>query len=234
MFIKNTTPYIGKIKLVFERHPEYRNGQSKLNAIHLNLGLIKLVSRMYPNQTKDLGWEVNPDCIKLIEANTGLKVKTHVFGPNDEYSLPNSVHSPDGVYVGDIEQGWWYYLNDLRSTRNAHPHTAWSKTTKQWIGYSHRASCAFGKGDKLFDETWVPKDDELTQYEKYYVKYLDDYYDEVEAWAKSDSAHKAGEEEMTLNSWVTGYIPFKLRGSKTIHSYEDAYKAAVNFAKHVS
>jgi len=33
--IKNTTPYIGKIRLKFEKYPEY-TGKDKLNKIHLN------------------------------------------------------------------------------------------------------------------------------------------------------------------------------------------------------
>jgi hypothetical protein len=232
--VKNQSPYSGKIKIRLERDPFYRNGKSKLNKVHLDLGLFKIVSRIYPNRDADGNWEVLPNVVSLIERSTGLKVKTHVFGPNDEYSLANSVHTPDGVYVGSIEEGWWYYQNGLRSTRGSHPHTAWAKKTKQWIGYSHRASCAFGKGDKLFDPSWSPKDSELLQYEKYYIKHLDAHYAELEEWAKSDSEHKADSSEMTLNKWAASHIPFTLRGSKTIHSYEDAYKAAVNFAKYVS
>ncbi len=54
--IKNETPYIGKIKLKFEKFPHYRGSQSgMLNKVHLNLGFTKLVSRMYPNQTLEGG-----------------------------------------------------------------------------------------------------------------------------------------------------------------------------------
>lgn len=231
--IKNQTPYVGKIKIRFEKDPFYRNGNSKLNRVHLNLGFIKLVSRIFPDRDEVGNWKVRPETIDTIEKSTGLKVFTHKFGPNLEYELPNSVHTPDGKYVGSIEEGWWYYQNGLRSTRGSHPHTAWAKRTKQWIGYSHRASHAFGKGDKLFDATWVPTDDDLLKFEKYYVKHLDKFEQEINEWRASNSEHKAPAHEMTLNRWATQYIPFNLRGSKTIHSYEDAYKAAVNFAKYV-
>lgn len=232
MLVKNQTPYLGKIRLKFERHPHY-SGPTKLNKIHLDLGFTKLVSRIKPDRDND-SFVVNPECIKQIEGNTGLKVGVHTFGPNNEYTLPNSCMNPDGVYVGSIEEGWWYFTNGLRATKGSHPHTAWSKKTKQWIGYSHRASCAFGKGDKLFDANWKPSDADLPKYHQFYLKHLGEYYKEVEEWSKSTSDHKAADEEMTLAGWAVNYIPFRLRGSKTIHSYEDAYKAAVNFAKYVS
>ena len=57
--IKNTTPYIGKLKLKFEKFPEY-TGKSKLNKIHFNLGFTKLVSRITPVRTLS-GWVVNPE-----------------------------------------------------------------------------------------------------------------------------------------------------------------------------
>jgi hypothetical protein len=227
--IKNTTPYLGKIRLKFEKFPHY-SGNDKLNKIHLNLGFTKLVSRITPFRDES-GLVVNPDCIDLIRKNTGLKVETHTFGPNNEYTLTNSCMNADGHYVGSIEEGWWYYNNGLRSTKGSHPHTAWSKEAKQWIGYSHRGACAFGKGDKLFDESWVPNDDELFALEKHYVKHLGEFQIEYTEWLQSGSDHK--DEEFTLNTWAVGHIPFKLRGSKTIHSYEDAYKAAVNFAKYI-
>lgn len=229
---KNQTPYIGKIKLLFEKNPHYI-GSDILNKVHLKLGFTNLVTRIKPNKCDGV-WQVNPECINLIEANTGLTVKTHIFEPDSQYELQTSCINPDGVYVGSIDQGWWYYLNGLHAIKKTHPHTAWSKNAKQWIGYSHRASCAFGKGDKLFDEDWVPTDDQLLQYEKYYSKYLTEYEDEVNEWENSTSNKKVPEDQITLNIWVVGYIPFKLRGSKIIHSYEDAYAAAVNFAKYIS
>jgi hypothetical protein len=231
--IKNKTPYAGKIKLKFDKNPHWSNGSSRLNEIHLNLGFTKLVSRIELERDKH-GPVIRPGIIEQIQKETGLKVYTHKFGPNDEYELPNSVHTPDGKYVGSIDEGWWYLNNGFRATKGSHPHTAWAKRTKQWVGYSHRGSCAFGKGDKLFDQKWSPKEEDLLQYEKYYLKHLDKYYEECEEWAKSTSEHKVPAEEMTMAKWATQYIPFRLRGSKTIHSYEDAYKAAVNFANYIS
>ena len=49
--IKNTTPYLGKLVLKFEKYPHYSGSKSGvLNKVHLNLGFTKLVSRMIPKQ----------------------------------------------------------------------------------------------------------------------------------------------------------------------------------------
>ncbi|CAB4219037.1 hypothetical protein UFOVP1604_120 [uncultured Caudovirales phage] len=228
--IKNRTPYLGKIRLKFEKFPHY-SGKDKLNKVHLNLGFTKLVSRITPFRDFK-GWIVNPECIKLIEENTGLKIKTHTIdhhGQEDEFVLYHSSIHPDGHYVGSIEEGWWYYTNKLRATKGSHPHTAWHKEKKQWVGYSHRASQSFGKGDKLFTEDWTIPVEDLLSYDSYYMKHIDKFYEEVERWAKTGAT-----DDLTLAKWATEYIPFRRRGSKTIHSYEQAYEAAVNFAKYVS
>ena len=75
MFIKNETPYLGKIKLKFEKMPYYTSGRSKLNKVHLNLGFTKLVSRIHSTKTEE-GWEfmVNPKSVEDI-LTTGLKVE---------------------------------------------------------------------------------------------------------------------------------------------------------------
>ena len=109
--IKNNTPYIGKIKLKFEKYPEYTGG-SFLNKVHLNLGFTKLVSRIYPTRTKSDGFKVDPYKVELINKFTGGKISAHTFG--DEWGEPNillnSFSSQSGVYIGDITQGWWYFL----------------------------------------------------------------------------------------------------------------------------
>lgn len=225
--IKNTTPYLGKVRLKFEKFPYY-GGSSKLNKVHLNLGFTKLVSRIKPDMNDD-GWVVNPECIDLIQKNTGLKVETYKFGPDNEYTLPNSCIHPNGDYVGSIEEGWWYYTNGLTAVKGTHRHTAWCAKDKRWIGYSHRASQSFGKGDMLFDQTWKLTDDLLPDYKRFYEPYLSDYFETL-AQDKLDGV----KEELSINEWAIGYIPFTLRGFKKIKTYEDAQVAAANFATYIS
>lgn len=212
--IKNQTPYHGKIRLKFEKHPHYSSSGNLLNKVHLNLGFTKLVSRIYSDGN---GFTPRAEALEAIRNLTGLTVEDHTFGPNNEHTLPNSCMHPDGAYVGDLERGYWYFKVGMCAKKGTHPHTAWKKSTKQWIGYSHRAAAPFGKGDKLFDPSWVPGDDELLQYEQYFTKHLDEL-----------------PEGANLNEWAVDHIPFKMRGAKVIKTYEEAQQAAANFAKYVS
>lgn len=72
------------------------------------------------------------------------------------------------------------------------------------VGYSHRACCAFKKGDKIFDMDWRHEDD---------PKKFDTIDDEIKS--------------------KTCKMKFVERGSKTINNIEDAKLAATNFNKYV-
>jgi hypothetical protein len=85
----------------------------------------------------------------------------------------------------------------------------------------------------LFEPDWVPTDEDLNLYERYYVKHLDEFEEEYEEWENSDSPHKATEFEMTLNAWAASYIPFTLHGSVKIETKDQALEAATNFVKYV-
>ena len=52
--IENQTPYLGKVKFRFQKSPNYI-GKSILNQVHLDLGFVKLVSRVFPEKDKN-GW----------------------------------------------------------------------------------------------------------------------------------------------------------------------------------
>ena len=73
MFIKNHTPFIGKIKLKFEKFPHYSSGNNILNKIHLNLGFTKLVSRMEIKRGLN-GDMVDPKKVEKICKYTGGKI----------------------------------------------------------------------------------------------------------------------------------------------------------------
>lgn len=224
--IKNNTPYIGKIRLKFEKFPWFSRGSDRLNKVHINLGFTKLVSRIKVDQTFD-GDSIRPEIREAILKKTGLKIQDHKFGPLDRpdaYTLHNSCISPDGDYVGDISRGYWYLTNGLVAVRGNTANVAWQPESGKCIGYSHRASCGFGKGDMVFDASWVPTDEQMLEYSKYYVKHLEHYYAEL--------MHRI--HDFNMNIWAVEYIPFRLRGDKVIESYEDAYDAALNFAKYIS
>lgn len=230
--VKNRTPYVGKIRLRFlSKNGIVTNGI--YNSTVINFGLFRLVSVMKPyNSADNRGPMVDDSKILLINLNTGLTVRD--FMTKDEGMIYNAVLNQQGELIGDIEDGWWYYTNGLRCIPNTDHRVAWSPKTLEWVGYTHRGVQAFAYGDKLFEPDWVMTDDELREYERYYCKHLDQYERELTEWEDSDSPHKVSEEDMELNSWATQFIPFRLHGSKTIETYDDAYQAALNFAKYVS
>ena len=225
--IKNTTPYIGKIRLKFEKYPEY-TGKSKLNKIHLDLGFTKLVSRITPLQNLE-GWLINPESIYLINKYTGGIIKDHTFGDNNEHSLPNSFLSKDGTYIGDVDRGWWYYKNNMKVC-DQYPHGAAERYDDEdnligYHGYSHRGGQTFKIGDRLFDASYKPKEEDYEEWE----------------WAgwqlKFEESHSKGDDldKKWMDKEGIGYvIPFNKRGSKVIDNFEECLQAAINMSKDLS
>jgi hypothetical protein len=132
--IKNRTPFVGVIRLKFEKYPHYQGGSpwSIVNKVHLNLGFTKLVSRMYPIEGKNES--IDPEKIELINKHTGGVIKDHewwttkdkngdthqrnTLTEDDEeivshHMLRNSFLTHDGKYIGDIQRAWWFYKNNF-------------------------------------------------------------------------------------------------------------------------
>ena len=219
LFVKNHTPFLGKLRLKFEFDPDYSsvsNGESNyLNKIHIDLIFTKLVSRITPFTNVSAFGEVTDvvdvEKVSLIEKHTGGKVSDYIQKEDDGTTriLYNSFRHPTGAYIGDIRKGWWYYTNrmiitDARPNGVAivikkgryHPvdyHTL-QDDIEGYLGYSHRASQLFKIGDKLFDETWT-----------------------------------GGNSEAELAS-----LPYNEWGDKDISTWDEAEQAAINFSKSVS
>lgn len=252
MFIKNTTPYVGHLKLKFEKHPHYTGGGNGiLNKVHLNLGFTKLVSRMIPYRNED-GWVVNSECTKLITKYTGGKIGTHTFH-DGEHKLPNSFMANDGTYIGNIETGWWYYNNNLYVCKE-YPNGVAIKlksynpkitlvnyiedkyenfVTEQiendniegYYGYTHRGGALFKIGDRVFDNYYLPTKSDYTQ------KEWDDYYEEFKKSLKK--ADELNKDWITVDG-IASVIPFNKRGKKVIENWRDMLEAAINLSKYLS
>jgi hypothetical protein len=255
--IKNTTPYIGKLKLKFEKYPHYRGGGSgMLNKIHLNLGFTKLVSRMVPNQTIE-GRKSNIDPVKiaLIEKYTGGKVGKHewwtVKGTNGNFNsnekptheediifhgvLENSFLTKDGKYVGDIETAWWYYKNQMRVCEE-YPHGVGQIITKESYQTSNPIVEGYygythrgGSSFKIGDRLF--QEDYTPSEEDYpmweWMGFESDFH---KAYEKGDDLDKKWMDE----SGVGHVIPFKLRGPKVITRFDECREAAINMSKYLS
>ena len=225
--IKNTTPYIGKIKLKFEKFPEY-TGKSKLNKIHLDLGFTKLVSRITPIRTS-AGWVINPECIHKIKTYTGGVIGSHYFGDKNEHTLPNSFLTKNEEYIGDIERGWWYYKNNMKVCEK-YPHGVAERYDDEgnligYHGYTHRGGTTFKIGDRLFDASYKPKEEDYQEWEWYGWEYK-----YLELYGKSDALDKKWMRE----SGIAYVMPYTKRGRKIIENMVECLQAAINMSKELS
>lgn len=239
--IKNTTPYLGKLFLKFEKHPYYTSSQDgKLNKVHLNLGFTKLVSRMKPKQVMEGGpSNIDPKKIELIEKYTGGVIGIHKFGNDDEYVLENSFLTEDGQYIGDINTAWWYFQNGMTVCED-YPHgvaVVWNTSKfdktlvsgqdgiKGYYGYTHRGGSTFKIGDRLFEEDYDPvvEDYDRKEFEKYWKKY-------VKQHSKADDVDR----KWIYGNGIKAVMPFNIRGKKVIKNWEQAKQAAINMSKYLS
>ena len=244
MLIKNQTPYLGKIKLKFEKSPWYSSGKTKLNKIHLNLGFTKLVSRIYVSRGTD-GFIPDPEKVELINQYTGGKIGEHKF--EDEWVLENSFLAQDGTYLGNLSDGWRYYKNQMIVTqkkpngvalvldkgffhmptvRNGVVEDYFSPFVKGYYGYSHRGGNTFRLGDRLFDPAYVPMESD-------YIK---------EEWDKYKKLANESEIRNRKDGWlgdgeefeIASIIPFNRRGKETIKTWDQAEQAAINMSNYLS
>lgn len=239
--IKNTTPYLGKLFLKFEKHPYYTSSQDgKLNKVHLNLGFTKLVSRMKPKQVMEGGpSNIDPKKIELIEKYTGGVIGTHKFGNDGEYVLENSFLTEDGQYIGDINTAWWYFQNGMTVCED-YPHgvaVVWNTSKfdktlvsgqdgiKGYYGYTHRGGSTFKIGDRLFEEDYDPvvEDYDRKEFEKYWEKY-------VKQHSKADDVDR----KWIYGDGIKAVMPFNQRGKEVIKNWEQAKEAAINVSKYLS
>ena len=249
--IKNTTPYLGKLVLKFEKYPHYSGSQSGvLNKVHLNLGFTKLVSRMIPRQVMEGGpSNIDPEKIELIEKYTGGVIGTHKFGNEGEYTLENSFLTVDGQYIGDIKTAWWYYTNNFvvcedyphgvaiqLKEKNYNYFRKYERTYRStdlnldvdavgYYGYTHRGGATFKIGDRLFEEDYNPvaEDYDKKEFDKYWKEYTNSY-------KKGDDFDR----KHIYNDGIKSVIPFNKRGKQVIKDWEQAKQAAINMSKYLS
>lgn len=230
MILKNHTVYEGSIKLKLEKNPYHNDrGRSMLNKVYLDLGFTKLCSRLYYRKPITL------DSQKRWLINTSTGGKIGVYFPDEDCPLYNSFiyidymsGIPKTYYIGDAMLGWFYYQNNMK-VNPAYPKSVATVfkdgIVEGFYGYSHRAGQTFKVGDRLFDATYKPKEQDYEEWE--WAGYEDKYKETLE---KSDSF----ERERLLEDGIASIIPFNRRGWEDITTYDEAEQAAYNFSKYVN
>ena len=179
--------------------------------------------------------QITKEEIQEIERLTGGKIGTHSFGPDNEYTLENSFLSPNGTYVGSIDEARWYVKNNMMIDEK-YPHGVAAVITPEtygtdnpviegMYGYTHRGGQLFKIGDRLFDSKYEPKKEDFPEDEwNFYVEKFEMLY---------DGEDELGKKWMDADG-ISHVIPFKLRGSKIIETMEDAFEAAKNMSNYLS
>lgn len=143
----------------------------------------------------------------------------------------------DGTRV--LYNGKTYYPADAKFLFNTkyefEPTNNWQvfydKKNKKYVGYSHRACCAFGIGDMLFTEN-IKSYTQYYKIPKYRWKYIMTL---LKYHLKNDwSGFEDICEDNIIGHGISQIIPFCEKGTKRIETLEEAYQAACNFADYVS
>jgi len=191
--------------------------------------------------------------IAIIEKATGGLIKTHewwvVKGVDENFTtrqkpsheediihhgiLENSFTSKYGEYIGDFKQAKWYQKYRLK-VYEPYAHGVAEAYTENgnlegYCGYTHRGAQIFRIGDRLFDETYEPKEEDYTQ--EQWAGWVKEYNDGI---AKAEAEGDTWWADDIRNDGISRYITFKLRGSKVIETLEEAAQAAINLSKHLS
>jgi len=219
--IKNHTYYNGKVYLKFERYPHYSSYKDEFNKIHLNLGFTKLVSRIKVDDYQRYNLEILYD----IERKTNLKLVTSYYDRNGNIiNIKRGVDNQFKLNVegDDIEITIEEFNND---TGLVH----YTTNFEDYIGIEF-AYMAYNNNMKATTHPQVfgyYENDKLVGYCGYshraavIFKFGDKIFEEN--WMPLDNKESTRER-----------IPFKKHGSKTIENLNDAFQAALNFAKYIS
>ena len=186
-------------------------------------------------EKENIGVGITQEEINEIERLTGGKIGTHTFGPNNEHTLENSLLSPDGTYVGGIDEARWY-VNNKMIIYEQYPHGVAAAITEEtygtdnpviegMVGYTHRGAQLFKIGDRLFDGNYKPTKDDFPEDE--WVKYENRF---KELYEESDEPDR----DWMDRDGISYVIPFKMRGPKLIETMEDAFIAAKNMSNYLS
>lgn len=172
--------------------------------------------------------------VKGVDGNFDSKIK-----PSNEEDilyhgvLDNSFISQNGEYIGNFGKAKWYYETRLK-VYEPYPHGVAvaldeNGEVEGYVGYTHRGANIFKIGDRLFDARYEPKEEDYTQeqWQSYVCRYneaLDKAEKDNDEWWAND----------IKSDGVERFIPFKMRGNKTIENFEEAIQAAINLSKHLS
>ena len=233
---------LGFTKLVSRIYPNNDNGK-----LELNKSKLQQINTYTGGKIGTYEWW---DC---YSKKTG-RYKKITKKPNPDIydikyhaTLEDSFLSKNNEYIGDVEDGWWYVKNQLKVS-DKYPLGVAIKYEKDaydtqyltlgdippdkivgYYGYSHRGGALFEIGDKIFDETYEPNENDYNPWE--WAGWVQEYDMALEDAKKRKDDFDVRDIE---SDGVSRYIPFAKRGNKIIETWQDAELAAYNLSKYLS
>jgi hypothetical protein len=234
--IKNNTPYIGKIKLKFEKDPNYTGGNSVFNKIHLDHGFTKLVSRVLWGRDEHGDPLLDQEKVNIINQKTGGMIGDYRVdnNPSDDFLLRNHFLTKDGkILIGNARDAWWYVRNNMvvcddypYGVAEMYEETQDGNVIVGYYGYTHRGGQTFKIGDRVFEESYEPEQSDYSAEE--WEGYIRDQ-EEGTALEVQQGWIKMGEIIP-----IKTFIPFTKRGKVVIENFDQAKQAAINISKYLS
>jgi hypothetical protein len=229
-FVKNDTPYLGRLVLRFEKNTDYKSTKKGfLNKIHLDFKFFKLVTRLIP-EINDNKLMPDPDKVALIEKYTGgiiveRRVKEKEL--NDILLTKHNFLTKDKRMVGDIFTAWDYFKNQMVIVEENPKGVALvykDRKPYEYIVLDDKEKISVKIGDRIFDENYMSSmaNFKRDEWKKWYKKYIRDYY-------RADEKNKKRIKE----EGIIKYIPYNMRGIKKIKTLEEAKITAINIIKQI-
>lgn len=97
--------------------------------------------------------------------------------PDRKFELV-SAFTPSGDYIGDEKTAKFLTKRGIRPELSASDHTVCSvgfcEKEQKWYGWSHRAICGFGVGDRIFEEEYGTDETPYVKHGKQVIKDMKD------------------------------------------------------------
>lgn len=228
--------YDGKVFWRIEKAPFYTTGvyeQMKAKGYKINVCLrywqlpfgVYLAKRQY---VKDVSRELKDAIYRAAERKWGY-VKV-CFELSRYTIIVISTKTGEPIQRQTFYDETYKFFKIGEMTFTDHPQVLYCEDTKKYYGYSHRASMGFGIGDMLFTEEPLSDDVLMKVFcadkklRRDYIKVLKRYHRHNDYFSFFD----------TIKCGIGEVIPFRKKGTKKIETSEEAFQAALNFARYVS
>ena len=230
-FVKNYTPYVGKLVLKFEKNSDYNSiSQGYLNKIHLSFFSWKLSSRLIPNIVEK-SLELKTDIIVFIEKYTNCVLHRYIKKTDEVdggYIFSYNLLYDKQHYWGDLDFGWWMVKNQIIVSNELPQNVAFRYKDRKIIGSLIKVrdkKIFLDIGDRIFDEKYQPSsvDFEKKEWEVWAKKYKEDFIS-----ANNEDKIKIRKEG------IKRYLPIQKMGRFEIKTKEDLLLSSKNIAKFIS